>query len=118
MDAAQKLPQNKGLLSTFALALILAAPGWSQTFTLSANSVNFNQSVTGAQVNVKSTGDPITFSIAPTTYANDNNGAQINWLGVTASSNTTPATLDLTLVSAAGSSIGTHTATVNLVSSS
>src|SRR5258708_2013628 len=114
MDAAEKNHTKIRLFLVIALALVAAAPGWAQTFSLSATNVNFNQSVTGADISVGSTGDPITFTTA-TSYASDGgNGA---WLRVNQVGSSTPSTVQLNVASVAGLPAGSYTATVTLTSS-
>src|SRR4051812_45752432 len=113
MDAAQKTHTNTRLSLLIALAFVAAAPGWSQTFALSTTSVTLNQSVTGADVTVGSSGDPITFNTSKT-YAGD--GSNGIWLSVNPSSATTPATVSVNIANVAGLGVGTFTATVTLTS--
>src|SRR3954454_6094684 len=114
MDAAQKTHTNTRTLFLIALALIAAAPGWSQTpaFSLSTSSVSFNQSVTGADVNVNSSGDPITFTVASPVYSAD--GGNNAWLRVTQNGATTPTSVSLSVGTVSGLGVGTFTASVKL----
>src|SRR5205809_4437937 len=111
MDAAQKTHHNSRLFLLIALALVLAAPGWSQTpaFTLSPSTVNLNQSVTGTTVSVGSTADPITFSPSISYAADGGNGV---WLSVVPNSaQTTPASLGVQINNIAGLPVGNFSAT-------
>ena len=83
MDAAHKLCKNKALLLV-ALALIVAAPGMARmpAFSLGANTVNLNQSVTSGGVDVASTGTPITFrrDFRPQRQRRERRLAGANWV--------------------------------------
>jgi uncharacterized protein (TIGR03437 family) len=108
MDAAHKLIKTAGLL--FAVALLLAVPGWSQT-TLNVSSASVSLSGTGGQtVSVTSSGSPITYTTA-TVYSSDSGSSM--WLAVSGGT-TTPAQLTFSIFNTAGLSQGTHTATVTL----
>src|SRR5262245_36777488 len=112
MDAAIRIfRNNKYLLSFIALALALTASASAQpAFTLNTNTVTFNQSIIGAAVQVTSTSDPITFSVAKTYLVGGNNA----WLNVS-SGGTTPSTIEFSVGNTAGLSAGTaYTATVTL----
>src|SRR5216683_5316467 len=117
MDAAKKTHTNTRLLLLIALALVLAAPGWSQApaFSLSTNAVTFNQSVTGTSVSVGSSGANISFTRS-IVYASD--GGNGIWLLANADSPSTPANLNLSIANTAGMAAGTYTATVTLNPSS
>ena len=72
MDAAHKLIKTAGLL--FIVALLMAAPGWSQTPVLTApTSVSLTGGSPSQLVNVTSTGAQITFTIGEPEYSLDTN---------------------------------------------
>jgi uncharacterized protein (TIGR03437 family) len=113
MDAAHKLIKTTGLL--FVIALLMAAPGWSQTPALNApTSVTLTGGSPSQLVTITSSvpSTPITFTIGNPDYSSDSstNGAWLRVIGGT----TTPASLQFAIFQTSGLSQGTHTASVTL----
>jgi uncharacterized protein (TIGR03437 family) len=117
MDAAHKLYKNSCLLFT-SLTIVLAAPAWAQTpsLSLSTNTVSLNQSVLFGSVNVTSSGAAITYA-ASISGLTDNGGNGI-WLKLTSpASQTTPATIGVQINNTSGMVAGNYVATVTLTPS-
>jgi uncharacterized protein (TIGR03437 family) len=102
MDAAQKLLKSTVLL--FAIALLMAAPGWAQPTLSTASSVTlagptyFTQSpVNSSDATTTNTGTAITFTVGAPNYSSDTSGSTTGWLAVSASSASTPSTLNFSL---------------------
>jgi uncharacterized protein (TIGR03437 family) len=117
MDAAHKLYKNSCLLFT-SLALVLAAPAWAQTpsLSLNTNTVSLNQSVLFGSVNVTSTGAAITY-MASISGLSDNGGNGI-WLKLTSpATQTTPDAVGVQINNTSGMVAGNYTATVTLTPS-
>ena len=58
MDAAHTLRKTTPISYLIALTLVLAAPAWSQSLTVSSSTVTLNQSTTSQIVNVSSSDAP------------------------------------------------------------
>ena len=94
MDAAQKLLKTSALV--FVVALLMAVPGWAQPQLVpdstSVTIPNTGSAFTGLHSSVP--GSEITYTIAKS-YADNSSG---DWLVVTPSGTTTPATLTFSLL--------------------
>src|ERR1035437_3977427 len=117
MDAAQKLLKTSAIL--FAIALLMAVPGWAQPTLLAPSTVTIGatgSAFTGVTSSAAGTTE-ITYTVA-TSYSADTSGSG-SWLVVTPNGTTTPASLSFGLRnnSTAGLNLGA-TATVTLTPTS
>src|ERR1035437_1654397 len=94
MDAAQRLLKTTALLPV--VALLMAAPGWAQTLVAPPNVTIGNTGSASAFVTSSAAGTTEITYTSGTSYSTDNSGSG-NWLVVTPSSLTTPASLSFSL---------------------
>src|ERR1035437_5727910 len=95
MDAAQKLLKTSAIL--FAIALLMAVPGWAQPTLLAPSTVTIGatgSAFTGVTSSAAGTTE-ITYTVA-TSYSADTSGSG-SWLVVTPNGTTTPASLSFGL---------------------
>lgn len=114
MDAAILQSHRKQVIFFLTAALLLTGQAFAAagTLTLSTTAVGLNSITTSAAVALGSTGDPIAFTAAVTSYDDGPTGPQ-NWLNVSPASGTTPGNVYVGMASIP-SGVGPFHATVTI----